>query len=88
MFAFEMFQSINNASVDAPQKLRMITRVFGTPYSELASLAKEIMKAISYPQPIKWEYVTDSTTGLRVLKSEKSPDALDNVCQMSNELFK
>jgi hypothetical protein len=88
MFGFEMFQSINDASVDALQKLRMITRVFGTPYSELASLAKEIMKAISYPQPMKWEYMVDSTTGLKILKLEKDSEALDRVRQLADELFK
>jgi hypothetical protein len=66
----------------------MITRVFGNPYSELASLAREIMRAIISPQPIKWEYVTDSATGLKMLKSENDPEALERVRQLADELFK
>jgi len=37
---------------------------------------------------MKWEYVVDPATGLRILKSEKDPCALDRVRQMTDELFK
>jgi hypothetical protein len=66
----------------------MITRVFGKPYSELASLSREIMRAISSPQSVKWECVTDSATGLKILKSENDPEALERVRQLADELFK
>ncbi len=88
MFAFGMFRNINDVSMDTRQKIRMIMRVFGNPYSELASLSREIMRAISSPQPIKWEYVTDSATGLKILKSENDPEALERVRQLADALFK
>jgi len=88
MFRLEVLENINEVRVDLTHRIRMVTRVFEEPYAELANLAREIMKAISSPQPMKWEYVIDSATGLKILKSEKDPEALDRVRQMSDELFK
>ena len=37
---------------------------------------------------IKWEYEIDSSTGLKILKSDKDPDAVDKITKLSDELFK
>jgi len=88
MFNLKVFGSINDVRIFLDQRIRMLENIFGNPYSDIANLAEEVMKAVSSPQPMKWEYITDPTTGLKILRSEKDPEALDHVRQMSDELFK
>jgi len=88
MFNFGVLGSVNDVRVFLTQRIKMLTNIFGNPYNELANLAGEILKAVSSPQPMKWEYAIDSATGLKILKSEKDPEALSRVRQMSDELFK
>lgn len=58
------------------------------PYNELSKQAKEVARTLTYPRPIKWEYVADTATGLKILKSEKDPEALEHVRYLADELFK
>ena len=88
MFNLNVFGNVNEARVFLIQRITMVANIFGNPYTELADLAREIMKVVSSPPSMKWEYVTDSTTGIKILKSEKDPEALDRVRQMADELFK
>jgi hypothetical protein len=70
------------------KRIKVFNNIFENPFDELSTVAKEVMKAISAPQPTRWEYVIDSTTGLKILKSEKDSEALDHVRKMADELFK
>lgn len=36
---------------------------------------------------MKWKYVIDPETGLKILKSKKDPKALEQVRQLADELF-
>ena len=67
MFNLEVFGNINEVGFFLTQRIRMISSVFGNPYTELADLAREIMKVVSSTPSMKWEYVVDPATGLSVL---------------------
>lgn len=87
-FNLEMLGSVKTVRDVMLQRAKTYADVAGDLFSELACWAKEIVMAISTPPSLKWEYVVDSSTGLRILKSEKDAEALDRVRQLSDELFK
>ena len=88
MFNLDIFQTIDSVAIFVTQRIKTITSIFENPYAELTNQAREVARALTFPQPIKWEYVTDVATGLTILKSEKDAKALERVRQMADELFK
>jgi hypothetical protein len=88
MFNLDIFQIINSVTIFLTQRIKTITNIFENSYAELTNQAREVARALTYPQPIKWEYVIDATTGLKILKAEKDSKALERVRQMADELFK
>lgn len=88
IFNFEILGTVKAVRDDMLEKTKMYTNIIEGIFSELTCWAKEIVKAISSSPSMKWEYVVDSSTGLKILKSEKDAEALGHVRQLSDELFK
>lgn len=87
-FNLEMLGSVKTVRDDMLERARTYANITGDIFSELSCWAKEIIRAISISPSMKWEYMVDSSTGLKILKSEKDAEALDHVRQLSDELFK
>jgi hypothetical protein len=87
MFKTGFSQSTNGIVASLTQKIKTLG-FFNSPYAELSKQTLEIAKTFMFALPTKWEYVTDAKTGLKILKSEKDPEALDRVRQIADELFK
>ncbi len=87
VFKTGLSQSTNGIVASVTQKIKMLS-FFNSPYVELSKQTQEIVKTFTFALPTKWEYVDDAKTGLKLLKSEKDPEALDRVRQIADELFK
>ena len=88
LFNFGILKSVKILRDTILQRTNTIVSVADNLNGELACWAKEIAKAMSPSYSMKWEYVIDSATGVKILKSEKDPEALDRARQMSDDLFK
>lgn len=88
MFNFEILGTVKAVRDNMLERTKTYANIAEDVFSELACWAKEIVKAIISSPSMKWEYVVDSSTGLKILKSEKDAEALDHVRLLSDELFK
>jgi len=88
MFKIEISQVINSILTGFIEKTGKATKFLENQYAELGKQAKEVARTLTYPKVSKWEYEIDTTTGLKVLKSEKDSEALDRLRQIADELLK
>lgn len=88
MFKLGMFRFLNSIVTGFAQRSEIVTNFFTNPYTELSKQAKEVARGLTYPQVSKWQYEIDSTSGLKILVSEKDAEALDRVRQIADELLK
>ena len=88
MIKLEIFPAIITLANSLRGRFGILVDLFDNPYTELTKQTKEVARTLTYPKPLRWEYVTDSTTGLVILKSEKDSEALNRVREAADELFK
>lgn len=88
MLELKEFKTLSGISEASNPNIQKLTQAMEKPFVTFSSLVKQIFQSFSSTTIEKWEYVTDPASGLRVLKSEKDPEALDHVRQIADELFK
>lgn len=88
MFKLHISHFLDFVVTSLTERSGKLIGLVGNPYKELSKQAKEVARTLTYPRPSKWEYMIDTTTGLKLLKSEKDSEALDRVRQIADELFK
>lgn len=88
MYKIDFSDALRSLRTGFINRIGALQRIFNTPYAELGKQAEEVARAFTYPSPIRWKSMVDSATGLRILKSEKDPEALERVRQIADELFK
>lgn len=92
VFDSTIFTPLASVSVVLNSSVDILVDFFTRPFSGLVTQANEIAEAsltsLGVPKTITWDYVADSATGLRVLKAEKKAEALDEIQQKAEILFK
>ena len=88
MLKLDISQILSSVATGFAKRTAMIQDFFKSPYTELSKQTKEVAKSLTYPKIPRWQYLIDASLGLKILKSEKDPEALDHVRQIADELFK
>ena len=92
MFDATVFKPLTAISVTLNSSINSLIIFFSKPFSGLVAQANEIaeaaLAATGFPKSVTWDYTTDVATGLQVLKAEKNPEALSEIRQIADALFK
>ena len=88
MLKLKEFKTLSGISEASNPNIEPLIKALEKPFTTFSSQVKQIIQSFSLTTTEKWEYVIDSTSRLRVLKSKKDPKALDRIRQMADDLFK